>query len=143
MRVQSINQNNYQNNRPKNDIGFKMNFCIKVKPLGCPKNLPCDEFIRAMRTKTEAVVMQCQSKSRVRGEGIPTLLPPFIDSKFNSITLAFDEATLAEMELKANQEASNAIFYGVHSGQNSEIIEIDSQAICDGIPCDYRRLSLQ
>lgn len=143
MRIQSISQNNHQNNHPKNDIGFKMNFCIKIKPLRCPKNLGCDKFIRELGAKTEAVVMQCQSKSRGRGEGIPTLLPSFIDSEFNSITLAFDEATLAEVEIKTNQEASNAIFYGVHSGQNSEIIEIDSQTICEGIPCDCRRLSLQ
>lgn len=31
MRIQNINQNNYQNNRPKKNIGFKMNSCVVLE----------------------------------------------------------------------------------------------------------------
>lgn len=125
MRIQSINQNNYQNNRQK-DIGFKMNFCIEFPKIPCRRNNPCDNFMRSMGEEGFEIIKGCLQRVGGSKYGIVE------NADRNNIrTLIIDEATLRNIDQAADQTARDAILDKVKDGEIGEIITVDTQRICD------------
>lgn len=134
MRIQSISQNNYQNTRSKSNIGFKESFCIKLPQVNCPRNTSCGRFQTAAQEKvlTAATRIATSFQDEIGG------LLPFLEEEPATI-LVLDMPTLQRMENAIAPGAESAILADLKAGRGAEIIEVNTQEICAGIPCDYKR----
>lgn len=92
MRIQSINQNNYQNkNHSKGDIVFKMNTCFRIEGLKCPMDRLGKETLANL---TNVVIKNLMYLKRAeRYERIRL----FQDKNCTSVIFAIDQDTFNKM----------------------------------------------
>lgn len=130
MRIQSINQNNYQNR----NVGFKMNYCIKSQMLKCPKIEMCPTVASKLKTEISRLVKIAREKA---GKGNGAIA--YSDEE-TIATFILDAQTYAKVE-KANEQEQLAILSGILKGENSEIIPLDAQNICETTACSLHSIT--
>lgn len=124
MRIQSINQNNYQNR----NVGFKMNYCIKSPMLNCPKIEMCPQVASKLKTEILRLVKIAQEKA---GKGNGAIA--YADEE-TIATFILDAQTYAKVE-KLDSEGQLAILSSILKGENGEIIPLDAQNLCETTEC--------
>lgn len=125
MRIQSINQNNYQNNSPKRTVAFKENFCIVQKKIsGCPLESACENVVLSWRKKLATLIYECRMKAG------GTKSKRIYDEKTGMIFI-LDENTVKKLVGAADDTSKLAILNDIKDGKTGEVINFDAQKICD------------
>lgn len=128
MKIQSINQNNYQNNYPQKNIAFKENFCIvKTNVTKCPLKARCENVVREIEKRLAALIAECQEKTKELGDCLKYAIP----EENGEAIYIFDQPTSIKLIGSKTEEEAVNIFTNLRSGQTGKVINFDTQKICD------------
>lgn len=101
MRINRINQNNYQNNRQK-DIGFKLNSCVILDGLHCNYSRFSDDTARALQ---KAIFDPLWDAGRIKKGSIYKVIP---DENDPSKYWVLDKETMDRInDTKTEDEGDN------------------------------------